>query len=190
MLHNKHGTYEWGSDQGRGNENRHSWQSLGNDGPAVHGRPNLMRNIRKLGSLVSSSFSTETSVHSGAHSTSNGRKLRSQSAKLNPSSVSISLERHGSSRSCSSAIEGYTESVRQNNRNSHATSAAASQAYRYIAEAERLGEICVIERCYVLVGTKSTDHALLFYALQQLIDIEREVRLSDTTITCFYIKNI
>jgi hypothetical protein len=72
--------------------------------------------------------------------------------------------------------------VRRNSQNNDATSAAASQAYKYTTEAEKLGEICVVERCYVLVGTKSTDHALLFYALQQLIDIEREVCLSETTI--------
>jgi hypothetical protein len=180
IFNNKHGGYDWGTtNQARGNENRNSWQSLGNEGPGVNGRPNIMRNIRKLGSLVSSSFSAETSVHSAANSNPNSRKLRSQSAKLNPS---ISLVRYTSTRSCSSATEGDTESVRRNSQNNNATSAAASQAYKYTAEAEKLGDICVVERCCVLVGTKSTDHALLFYALQQLIDIEREVCLSETTI--------
>ncbi len=179
IYHSTHGGYDWGTiDRIRANESRNSWQSLGHEGPLVNGRPNIMRNIRKLGSLMSSSFLADASVHSAPTSASSNRKIRSQSAKLNSSEGSVTLTRHNSTRSCSSVSEDSSEKVKLSSfskKNNDATKAAASQAYSFMIAAEKLGEICIIERCYVLVGTKSNEHALLFYALQQLIDIEREV---------------
>ena len=48
-------------------------------------------------------------------------------------------------------------------------------AYQAMVEAEREGDICIVEKCYVLTGTRLQDQSLFFCALQNLIDMERKV---------------
>lgn len=49
-------------------------------------------------------------------------------------------------------------------------------AYQAMIEAEKEGDVCIVERSYVLTGTKLQDTSLFFCALQNLIDMERKVR--------------
>jgi hypothetical protein len=50
-------------------------------------------------------------------------------------------------------------------------------AYQAMIEAEKEGDVCIVEKSYVLTGTKLQDTSLFFCALQNLIDMERKVRL-------------
>ena len=49
-------------------------------------------------------------------------------------------------------------------------------AYQAMIDAEKDGDICIVEKSYVLTGTRLQDQSLFFYALQNLIDMERKVR--------------
>ena len=51
----------------------------------------------------------------------------------------------------------------------------AKESFQAMIENEKLGDVVIIEACYMLVGTKKNVHSLLFRSLQQLIDHEREV---------------
>ena len=60
----------------------------------------------------------------------------------------------------------------------------AKEAYDAMVKADEFGDVCIVEKCYVLIGTKSQDQSLLFCALQQLVDAEREVRTRNKYIYC------
>jgi len=49
----------------------------------------------------------------------------------------------------------------------------AIESYQTMLENERIGQVCIVEKCYILTGIDSKHHSLLFLALQQLIDLER-----------------
>ena len=49
-------------------------------------------------------------------------------------------------------------------------------AYQAMMDAEKEGDICIVEKSYVLTGTRLQDQSLFFCALQNLIDMERKVR--------------
>lgn len=51
-------------------------------------------------------------------------------------------------------------------------------AYQAMIDAENEGDICIVEKSYVLTGTKLQDTSLYFCALQNLIDMERRVSSS------------
>ena len=51
----------------------------------------------------------------------------------------------------------------------------AKESFETMVENEKLGDVLIVEACYILVGTKQEVHSLLFRSLKQLIDIEREV---------------
>ena len=51
----------------------------------------------------------------------------------------------------------------------------ASKSYKTMVENSKLGDALIVERCYVLLGTRPNDHSLLFSALQSLIEREDEV---------------
>lgn len=53
-----------------------------------------------------------------------------------------------------------------------------NEAFEVMEDARKSGDICIIQKCYVLIGCDSQDQALLFATLQQVIDSEREVRKS------------
>lgn len=50
-------------------------------------------------------------------------------------------------------------------------------AYQAMIEADEAGYICVVDKSYVLTGTKLQDQSLFFCALQNLVDMERKVSL-------------
>lgn len=50
----------------------------------------------------------------------------------------------------------------------------AIEAYEYMLDSDSLGEACLVQNCYVLIGTKPEEQSLLFRALQQIVDLERE----------------
>uniref|UniRef100_A0A7S4J9G5 cGMP-dependent protein kinase n=1 Tax=Odontella aurita TaxID=265563 RepID=A0A7S4J9G5_9STRA len=57
---------------------------------------------------------------------------------------------------------------------SEAVRRQAAEAYNAMIEADRLGDVCVVEMCHVLIGTRPEEQSLLLCALQQLVDLERE----------------
>merc|ERR1711933_21897 len=48
------------------------------------------------------------------------------------------------------------------------------ESYETMLENELIGEVCIVEKCYILTGVDAKSHSLLFNALQQLIDLERK----------------
>lgn len=48
-------------------------------------------------------------------------------------------------------------------------------AYNAMIESAKGGDICIVEKSYVLTGTKLQDQSLFFCALQNLIEMERKV---------------
>merc|ERR1711933_210532 len=54
----------------------------------------------------------------------------------------------------------------------------ASLSYSTMIENEKLGEICVVESCYIFTGVKDKNLSLIFLALKKLIDSERDTRLT------------
>jgi cGMP-dependent protein kinase len=48
-------------------------------------------------------------------------------------------------------------------------------AYQAMIDADKEGDICIVEKCYVLTGTKLQEQSLLFCALQNLINMERKL---------------
>ncbi len=60
-------------------------------------------------------------------------------------------------------------------------------AYQAMIKAEKEGDVCIVEKSFVLTGTKLHDTSLFFCALQNLIDMERKVRLRSN---CYLLKSI
>jgi len=50
----------------------------------------------------------------------------------------------------------------------------ASSSYSTMIENDKLGEICIVEICYVFTGVEVKNLSLLFLALKQLVDSERD----------------
>ena len=48
-------------------------------------------------------------------------------------------------------------------------------AYKAMIDAEKEGDICIVEKCYVLTGTRLQEQSLLFCALQNLINMDRNL---------------
>jgi DENN (AEX-3) domain len=49
----------------------------------------------------------------------------------------------------------------------------ARESYETMKENDRMGSICVVEKCYTLIGCQPDEHVLLLGPLQKLIDAER-----------------
>lgn len=49
----------------------------------------------------------------------------------------------------------------------------AQESYEAMKQNDRLGSVCVVEKCYTLIGCQPDEHSLLLGPLQQLIDSER-----------------
>jgi len=56
-------------------------------------------------------------------------------------------------------------------------------SYQEMIDAEKEGYICIVEKCYVLTGTRLQDQSLFFCALQNLIDMERNINDKATRMT-------
>jgi len=52
--------------------------------------------------------------------------------------------------------------------------ALAREAYETMKENDRAGSICVVQKCYTLIGCQPDEHVLLLGPLQQLINSERK----------------
>jgi len=50
----------------------------------------------------------------------------------------------------------------------------AQESFAEMVENTSKGEVCVVEKCYVLLGINPQEQCLLFSAMQQLVDVERE----------------
>lgn len=48
-------------------------------------------------------------------------------------------------------------------------------AYQAMIDSDKEGDMCIVEKSYIIMGTRLTDLSLVFYALQNLIDMERKV---------------
>mmetsp|Transcript_15773 Transcript_15773/g.22653 ORF Transcript_15773/g.22653 Transcript_15773/m.22653 type:complete len:485 (+) Transcript_15773:387-1841(+) len=59
----------------------------------------------------------------------------------------------------------------------------AEEAYKEMVDSERLGDMVIVEKCYVILGVRRKEMILLFSALQQIINWEREERMLN------YVKN-
>ena len=49
------------------------------------------------------------------------------------------------------------------------------ESYQAMKHAARHGYACIMEKCYVLIGCRPDEHALLLGPLQQLVNTERKV---------------
>merc|ERR1719232_1708292 len=49
-------------------------------------------------------------------------------------------------------------------------------------ENNRLGDICIIEKCYVLTGIEANSHSLFFLALKKLMDFERNASIENINV--------
>jgi len=61
---------------------------------------------------------------------------------------------------------------------SHYVTQQASLSYSTMVENKKLGEICIVESCYVFTGVKDKNLSLIFLALKKSIDSERDIRLT------------
>ena len=50
-------------------------------------------------------------------------------------------------------------------------------AYQAMGDSEREGDMCIVEKSYIIIGTRLVDQSLFFCALQNLIDMERKVSM-------------
>lgn len=50
----------------------------------------------------------------------------------------------------------------------------AAEAFKFMNEADIGGDVCIIEHCYIMMGTKPEEQSLMLAALQKVIDVERE----------------
>mmetsp|Transcript_27628 Transcript_27628/g.40807 ORF Transcript_27628/g.40807 Transcript_27628/m.40807 type:complete len:458 (+) Transcript_27628:151-1524(+) len=50
----------------------------------------------------------------------------------------------------------------------------AAEAFDIMLENDKMGDACIVEKCYVVIGAKLEVQGLLFCALQQIIDLERD----------------
>ncbi len=48
-------------------------------------------------------------------------------------------------------------------------------AYQAMIDSDKEGDMCIVEKSYIIMGTRLADQSLVFYALQNLIDMERKV---------------
>lgn len=67
-------------------------------------------------------------------------------------------------------VEDYPEHIRR----------LGISAYQAMVDAEKIGNICIVEKCYVFTRTRLQDQSLLFCALQNLIEMERTSNAFDS----------
>ena len=51
----------------------------------------------------------------------------------------------------------------------------AIESYQEMLKNDTLGDACLVQKCYIMIGTRPEEQSLIFCALQQIIDLEREV---------------
>jgi len=55
-------------------------------------------------------------------------------------------------------------------------------AYQAMVDSDKEGDICIVEKSYIIIGTRLVDQSLFFCALQNLIDMERKINVKATKI--------
>lgn len=50
-------------------------------------------------------------------------------------------------------------------------------AYQAMVDSEKEGDICIVEKSYIIIGMRLVDQSLFFCALQNLIDMERKINV-------------
>ena len=58
-------------------------------------------------------------------------------------------------------------------------------AYRAMVESVKKGDMCIVDKSYVLTGTRLQDQSLFFCALQNLIDMERKINDKAVRMTAY-----
>ena len=51
----------------------------------------------------------------------------------------------------------------------------AVESYQEMLKNDSYGDACLVQKCYIMIGTRPEEQSLIFCALQQIIDLEREV---------------
>lgn len=51
----------------------------------------------------------------------------------------------------------------------------AVESYQEMLKNNVYGDACLVQKCYIMIGTRPEEQSLIFCALQQIIDLEREV---------------
>lgn len=51
----------------------------------------------------------------------------------------------------------------------------AVESYQEMLTNNTYGDACLVQKCYIMIGTRPEEQSLIFCALQQIIDLEREV---------------
>jgi len=64
----------------------------------------------------------------------------------------------------------------QQNQNFLPQTSQAKKPVNNMLRRDRLGDVCIVEKCFVLIGTSPEEQSLLLQALQQLIDLERSIK--------------
>ena len=67
--------------------------------------------------------------------------------------------------------------------------ARARESYQIMQKNEESGEICIMEKCFIFIGTTLEELSLMFYVMQNMIDFERRVSETDISPTKIQITN-
>ena len=51
----------------------------------------------------------------------------------------------------------------------------AAESYQEMVKNDTYGDACLVQKCYIMIGTRPAEQSLIFCALQQIVDLEREV---------------
>ena len=63
----------------------------------------------------------------------------------------------------------------------------AAESYQEMVKNDTYGDACLVQKCYIMIGTRPAEQSLIFCALQQIVDLEREVSDKMQTHTVFTI---
>ena len=63
----------------------------------------------------------------------------------------------------------------------------AAESYQEMVMNDTYGDACLVQKCYIMIGTRPAEQSLIFCALQQIVDLEREVSDKMQTHTVFTI---
>mmetsp|Transcript_29122 Transcript_29122/g.42969 ORF Transcript_29122/g.42969 Transcript_29122/m.42969 type:complete len:1177 (+) Transcript_29122:347-3877(+) len=91
---------------------------------------------------------------------------------------SVFSNRSAMSLNATSSSPHVTRSMRTMPRPNLRCEALARESYETMKENDRLGSVCVIQKCYTLIGCQPDEHVLLLGPLQQLVNSERNDLLS------------
>ena len=68
-----------------------------------------------------------------------------------------------------------TNTVKKEHRMSKSAVKKATESYKTMIENEKLGDVCIVEKCFILIGTNPEEQSLMLFALKQLVELDRRV---------------